>query len=74
MKYNKNWYSYSRDIDLAESFGIIEFHPVVVENRPPEHEGGPAEGDPKMDSNLAQNLLKIPIIGDYELNICDIKI
>ena len=45
---------------------------MVVENRPPEH-GGPAEGDPKMDSNLAQIWLKIPIIGDYELNICDIK-
>ena len=47
MKYNKNWYSYSRDIDLAESFGIIEFHPVVVENRPPEHEGVPLRGTPK---------------------------
>ena len=34
---------------------------------------GARAGDPKMDSNLAQIWLKIPIIGDYELNICDIK-
>ena len=69
MKYNHFWHSYSRDIDLSESFEILEFHQVVVENRPPEHEGVPLTGTPKW----TQIWLKIPIIGDYELNICDIK-
>ena len=50
MKYNYFWYSYSRDIDISESFGNFEFHQVVVENqenRPPEHEGIPLRGTPK---------------------------